>query len=99
MTPNAVDGNPQNLRAVLSKLGKDLIVEPHLVAAHGTPVSGVENEDDRASAELAQAEYLVGCCVQREIGRLRARGKELGRASICVGLCHCTPPEVLLILT
>jgi hypothetical protein len=84
MTPNAVDGNPQDLGAVLPKLGKDLIVQRHLVAAHWTPVSRIENEDDRVSAELAQAEYLVGCCVQGEVGRLRAGGKELGRASIRV---------------
>jgi hypothetical protein len=84
MRPNAVDRNPEDLGAVPSKLGKDLIVERHLVAAHWTPVGRVENEDDRVSAELAQAEYLVGCCVQCEVGRLGAGGKELGRASIRV---------------
>src|SRR6266550_7288289 len=88
VTPDTIDRDPENLGAVFAKLGENLIVQRHLVAAHRTPVGGIEHEDDRPPAELAQAEHLVGCRIEREVGGACTSAEN--RRGVCggCGLCH-----------
>src|SRR6266404_2930036 len=88
VTPDTVDRDPENLGAVFAKLGKNLVVERHLIAAHGTPVSRIKDKDDRASSQLAQAEHLVGCGGEREVGGACAGAKNRRGECVGCGLSH-----------
>src|SRR6266849_5841865 len=88
VTPDTVDRDPENLGAIFAKLRKNLVVESHLIAAHRTPVSRIEHENDRAPTELAQAEYLVGGGMQSEIGSRCAGAENFWDVSGRCGLCH-----------
>jgi hypothetical protein len=70
------------------KLGKNLVVQRYLIAAHRTPVGRVEHQDDWSTAELAQAEYLVGCRVESEVGGLCSGGENIGDVCGIFWLCH-----------
>src|SRR5258705_11243498 len=86
--PDTGDGDPENLGAVFAKLGKNLVIERHLIAAHWTPVSRIKDKDDRVSSQLTQVKHLVGCGVEREVGGACAGTKN--RRGVCggCGLCH-----------
>src|SRR5882672_3085781 len=88
VTPDTIDRDPENLGAVFAKLGENLIVQRHLIAAHWTPVSRIEDKDDRSPAQLAKAEHLVRCRAEREVGGARAGAEN--RRGVCggCGLCH-----------
>src|ERR1700681_2728399 len=88
MTPDSIHRDPHDLGGVLVKLGKNLVIECHLIAAHRTPIGRVEHEDDWSSAELAQAEYLVGRRVQSEVGSRSAGGEKFGDMFGGGWLCH-----------
>jgi hypothetical protein len=75
VAPDAVDRDPEHLRAVAPELRKDLVVERHLIAADGTPVCRVERQDDRVAPEVRQLHLLVRCRVQLKFGSGRSRGK------------------------
>src|SRR3954470_3506518 len=68
VAPGSVYGEAQELGPVLAKLGKDLVVERHLVAADRTPVGRVEGQDDRSAPQIAEGEPLVGRYPQLEVG-------------------------------
>ncbi len=76
VTPSTIDGDADEVSVMLAELGKNLVVERHLVATNGTPVSRVKRENDRTPTKLAQAEHLVGRSVQREVGRRSTGGKD-----------------------
>src|SRR5205807_10638964 len=80
VAPDAVDGDAVQVGAQAAKLGGDLVVERHLVAAHRAPVSGIEGEDDQLPAEVAQREALVRRAVEREVGGLLVRFEGHGPA-------------------
>jgi len=88
VTSGSVYRDPYNLGAIFMKLGKNLIVQCYLIAANRTPVGRIEHEDDWSSAELAQAEYLVGRRMQSEIGGRRAGGENFGDVCGRCWLCH-----------
>ena len=88
VTPGPVYRDPHNLGSVLVKLGKNLVVQRYLIAANRTPVGRVEHKDDRSSAELAQAEYLVGRRVESEVGGRSAGGENFGDVFVRCWLCH-----------
>jgi hypothetical protein len=46
MASDALDGNAQKLRAMLTKLWQNFVIVGHLVAAHGAPVRGVKGQND-----------------------------------------------------
>src|ERR1700675_5085153 len=88
VTPDTVNRDSDNLGAVFAKLGENLVVERYLVAAHRTPVSRIEHEYDRSPAKLAQAEHLIRCRVEREVGRARAGAENFRDVYGRCGLCH-----------
>src|SRR6476620_9347308 len=88
VAPDAVHRDADNLRAVLTKPGKYLLVKRPLITAHRTPVSGIEHEDNGAAAEIAETKERIGGGMQREIRRLHARGEDVGDAG-GNGLGHC----------
>src|SRR6185503_9677771 len=53
-TPNAVDGDAEELRLIGLELLEELVVDGHLVAAHGAPVGRVEGEDQRPAAKVRE---------------------------------------------
>jgi hypothetical protein len=69
------------------KFGKDFVVQRYLIPANRTPVGRVKHEDYRSSAELAQAENLIGRSVKGEVRGCRAGGENFG--DVCGRwLCH-----------
>jgi hypothetical protein len=46
----AIDRDPKKLGPVIVKLGQDLVVERHLIAADRTPIGGIEGKNDHLSA-------------------------------------------------
>jgi hypothetical protein len=61
MAPNAIDGNAEQLGVEAPELAEQLVVERHLIAAHRAPVRGIERDDHRPAAELADRHSLIGC--------------------------------------
>jgi hypothetical protein len=47
MTPDAIHGDPDNLRIELVEFRQQLVVESQSIAANGTPVRGVKDDHDR----------------------------------------------------
>src|SRR5437763_715641 len=78
VAPDAVDGDAQELRVVLLEFAPHLVVQRQLIAADGTPVGGIEDEDDRAAAEIAEANHLMGRGAQLEVRRGGAEGSKSG---------------------
>ncbi len=72
VAPGAINGNADQFGAVFLKLREDFVVERHLVAAYGAPIGGIKSQDDRASAQLGEREFLVGRDRERKIRRGRA---------------------------
>jgi hypothetical protein len=54
MTPCAVDRDAKNLSFILLKLGKNLVVQRHLVAAHWAPVGGIKRQHDRLATQIVK---------------------------------------------
>ena len=77
VTPRAVYRNAQELSAMFAELGKDFVVEHHLVAADRTPVRRIESEDDRPSLQIAKGKPLVRRDPQLEVGSDCPGGKDL----------------------
>src|ERR1700730_10092365 len=50
MAPVAIARDPKKLVPVIVKLGQDLVVERHLIAADRTPIGGIEGKNDHLSA-------------------------------------------------
>ncbi len=75
VAPDPVHGNAEQRRAELVEFREELIVEPHLVAADGTPVGGIEGEDDGLSAVFVEGEFLVGGGDEGEGGGGGSRGQ------------------------
>ena len=51
VTPRVVDGDAEELRAMVPPLIVQLVIERELIAAHGTPVRGIEHEHDRRAVK------------------------------------------------
>src|SRR3954464_3078501 len=98
VAPDAVDGDADDLGAVLAEFRKDLVVESDLVTAHRTPVGGIENEDDGTAAKITESEDLVGRGAQRKI-RCRHSGGKNRRGSFGGSrLGHCRSSGLLWII-
>src|SRR5262249_37236457 len=54
---------------VPAELGKDLVIQRHLIATHRAPIRGIERQDDGLAAEVRQRHLLVRRRVQREVRR------------------------------
>jgi hypothetical protein len=52
MAPEAIDGNPDQLRIVLAEFAEQLVVERQLITADWTPVRRVEDEDHGAASQV-----------------------------------------------
>ena len=72
VAPHAVDRDAEQTRAVALEFGEHLVVQSHLIAADGTPVGGIEREDDRRSAQIAERDPLAVRRRQLEIWSLLA---------------------------
>jgi len=66
MTPRAINRNAKEFSAKASKLGKQFVVERHLIAADWTPVCRIKGEHDWPPAKLRQTDELVGGAAQGE---------------------------------
>src|SRR5260370_28006379 len=69
MAPNSVHRDTDNLGLVLGKFGQQLVIQPQLVSAYGTPVRRVEDQHDRPSAEFRERNLLVGSAWKRKVRR------------------------------
>jgi hypothetical protein len=52
VTPHAIDGNADQSGTVSLEFARDLVVQRQLIAAHRTPIRGVEHENHPTSTEL-----------------------------------------------
>ena len=68
VAPRAVNRDAEELSPQFLELRKDFVVERHLVPTNRAPVSRVKREHHRLAAEVAQADELVRCAPQSEIG-------------------------------
>jgi len=71
MAPCPVHGDPEQRRAVLVKLGEDLVVKAHLITTYRAPVGRIERQDHRATPKVRQRETLVRRALEAEVGRHR----------------------------
>ena len=76
VTPGTIHGHSQQFRSELSKLGEDLVIKSHLVAAYRAPVRRIKRQNDGASQQVAQSQGLIGRHVQREIWGHRPCGED-----------------------
>ena len=76
VTPDSVDRDADELRVVATELVVQLVVDGELIAAHRAEVGGVEDEHQRAAAEIRQRHRLVGRGLETEVGRLLARRQD-----------------------
>ena len=85
VTPDPVDRDADDGRAMLAELREDLVVQRDLIAADRAPVRRVEHEDDRLPLEVGQRHGLIRRRGQRERGRLRAGSEDRCRhaAPLC----------------
>src|SRR5579859_2122482 len=99
MTPWTIDGDAKHFGIELLKLWEDFVIKSHLISADGTPVGGIKGEDNGTSAQVAQAQGLIGSDVQGEVRSFGACGKNaaMNRSNFFVsvsrgcgiGFCHC----------
>src|SRR5207302_11519162 len=54
VAPYAVHGDAEELGVIALELWQHLVIERHLVAAHGAPVGGIECQDHGPAAEIRQ---------------------------------------------
>ena len=86
VTPRAVDGDAEDLRAIFFELWQRLVVERHLIAADRAPVRRIKGDDHRLAGEIAEAQALVGCDVHVKSGALAPGGRIFAR-SFCAAVC------------
>src|SRR6266404_3173644 len=85
VTPRAVHRYAEEFSLKLLKFVQHFVVERHLIAAHRTPVGGVNREHHWSSTQLAQRYGLVWCASQGEVGSPRA-GKKDRTVTVCLSL-------------
>src|SRR5579864_5823509 len=73
--PHTVDRDAEKFGVEFRELGKNFIVEGHLIAADRAPVGGIEGENYRAAAEFAKSEALIGSYGKTEFWSGSSRGK------------------------
>src|SRR5262245_10827636 len=78
MTPCPVYGNSEKIRAVPLKLGKNFVVQRHLIATDGAPIRRIKSKNHRPPTEFAEGQFLIRRGVEREIRRWCSRTQNLG---------------------
>jgi hypothetical protein len=68
MTPGTVNRDSDQSGIEVPKLGEQLVVQRHLVAAYRTPIGRVKGQNDRLASEFPQGDTLVGRAVQAKVG-------------------------------
>src|SRR5712672_83056 len=68
VTPCAIHRDAKEFRVEGFEFRQHFIVEGHLVAADGAPVSGIKCQHDGSPAKVAQADLLVRGALECEIG-------------------------------
>jgi hypothetical protein len=75
MAPCAVHRDADELSAQILELGKNFVIERHLVATDRAPVSRIKCEHHRLSKEFAQSQPLVRRAPEGEVRGCGARGQ------------------------
>ena len=82
VAPDAIDGNSQELCVEFLELGENFVVQSHLIAAHGTPVRGIEGHDDGPATQFAEREALIGSDVKSELGSGSSGGQQFSHGNL-----------------
>src|SRR5205085_7023935 len=77
MAPDPIDRDAEQFGVEARKLGEDLVVQGHLIAAHRAPVGRIKGENDWPTVKIAQRDLLVGRRVERKVRRWRAGAEKL----------------------